>query len=178
MKRNLFCIACALLISTAAVAQDEPAKKKKGNTAGRNNPATAVLKQLQDVDLTAEQKAKIQEMAKKSVVEMRTLRKEAGITPELMKKRTAAVKELRESGTKPAEMLAAVSKKLDLTEAQVAALKTANEMRQKLVQGSIALLTEEQKAKLPKRLVRVANKSGEAKGKGQAKGKGKKKKVE
>ncbi len=178
MKRNLFCIAVALLMTTAVVAQDAPAKKKRANASGRNNAAAAVLKQLQDVELTAEQKAEIQTLAKKTMAEMRTLRQEAGITPELMKQRTAAVKELRESGTKPAEMSAAVAKKIGLSEAQAEALKKADAMRRGLITNVIALLTDEQQANLPKRMLRLAKKPGEAKGAGQPKGKGNKKKSE
>jgi hypothetical protein len=51
-------------------------------------------------------------------------------------------------------------------------------MRQSLTATTIALLTEEQKAKLPKRMQRLANKYGEASGAGQPKDKGKKKKTE
>lgn len=177
MKTNLLCIAFAVLMTTVAVAQDAPEKKKRQNAAGRNNPATAVLKQLQDAGLTEEQQAKIKEMAKKAMTEMRTVRKDAGITPELMKQRTEAMKELREGGTKPAEMFAAVNKKLGLSEEQAAALKKTDELRQGLLKGAMGLLSEEQKAKLPKRLTASKN-AGNANAKGQAKGKGKKKKSE
>lgn len=174
MNTKVLGLAFALLFSTVVVADDAPAKKKKRDGAGRKSAAANVLKQLKDVGLTDEQKTKIQALAKKSRAEMLAAREEAGITPELMKKRYAAMKELRESGKKPGEIFAAVNKQLDLNEAQVKALKQANTARTNLLKSAVALLTDEQKAKLPERLLKSTGKRGKGKGKG----KGKKKKAE
>lgn len=173
MNKTLLGLAFALLFTTITVGEDEPAAKKRKGAAGRNNPAGNVLNQLKDVSLTDEQKAEIQKLAKKSAAEIQAANKEAGITPQIMKDRAAAQKELKDSGKKPAEIFAAVNEKLGLNEAQVAALKNSNEKRAALLKSAVALLTDDQKAKLPERLVRLT-KAGNAKGKA----KGKKKKSE
>ncbi|MCS7468901.1 hypothetical protein NZK35_19790 [Stieleria sp. ICT_E10.1] len=176
LKKTLLGLACVLVLSTAAIAEDAPEKKRKNNTAARKAPAANVLNQLKDVGLTDEQKTEIQAMAKKTAAETQAALKEAGITPEIMKKRVAAQKELRESGKKPAEISAAINEKLGLTKDQIAGLKKSNAMRASLLKNAVALLTEDQKAKLPERLVKMTSRGDDAKGKG--KGKGKKKKAE
>lgn len=178
MNKTLLGLAFALLCTTVVVAEDAPEKKKRNNQgADRANAATAILKQLDAADLTDDQKAKIQELAKKSMTEMRAVRKEAGITPEIMKKRAAAQKELKDSGKNPAELMAAVNEKAGLTEAQAQAIKKSDASRKALLKGAFALLTDEQKEKLPKRLTRAIN-QGDGKKGDAAKGKGKKKKTE
>lgn len=174
MTQKLLCLACTLMFATMTIAADDAPAKKKGkkNAGQRAGVASTVLKQLQDVELTDEQKTKIQELAKKSMTDMRAVRKEAGITPELMKKRAEAQKELKAAGTKQSEMFAAVNKKVGMTEAQVAVLKKANESRQALLKQAIALLSDEQKAKLPKRMLQAGKKKP-----GNNAGKGKKKKA-
>ncbi|MCA9138536.1 MAG: hypothetical protein KDB00_17315 [Planctomycetales bacterium] len=178
MNKTMLGLAFALLCTTVVVAQDAPDKKKKSaDGAGRPNAAATILKQLKDAELTDEQTAKIQELAKKSMAEMRAIRKEAGITPEIMKKRTEAQKELKDSGKKPAEMFAAVNEKAGLNEAQIAAIKKTDASRAALLKDAVALLSDEQKAKLPKRVTQ-AGKQGDAKKADAAKGKNKKKKTE
>ena len=173
MSKKVLGLAFALMFTTVVVAQDAPEKKKKRAAAGGNNAVANVLKQLKDVGLTDEQKTKIEAMAKKSMTAMRAARKEAGITPELMKKRMAAQKELQKSGKKGAELIASVNEKAGLTEAQAKFFKKSTESRAALLKGAFALLTDEQKEKLPARIKRMAS-GGEEKGKG----KGKKKKAE
>jgi hypothetical protein len=175
MSKKVFGLAFALLFTTVVVAQDAPKQKKNRGAAGGNNAATNVLKQLKDVGLTDEQKTKIEAMAKKSMTDMRDARKEAEITPELTKKRMAAQKELQESGKKGAELIAAVNEKAGITESQAKFFKKMAESRTALLKGAVALLTDEQKEKLPQRVKRMA--SGEER-RGKGKGKGKKKKAE
>lgn len=171
MSTKILGLAFALLFTTVVVAEDAPAKKKK-DRAGRQSAAANVLKQLKDVNLTAEQKTKIQALAKKSRADMQAAREAVGITAAMMKKRYAAIKELKESGKKPAEIFAAVNKTMALTDAQAKVLKAANGSRADLLKNAVALLTDEQKAKLPEGLLKRATRGGDAKGKG----KGKKKK--
>ena len=151
-KRSLLrgiTLCCVLLIATTVVAQDKPKNAQKGK--GRN-PAASVLKQLGDLELTEEQTTKITAMAKESVVSMRKEREEAGLTTELMQKRTKLVQQLVKDGKKNLEAQAAANKELKLTEAQVAALKKSNGQRMEMMKKIVALLTDEQKAKLPQRL--------------------------
>lgn len=142
-------LSCVVLIATTIVAEDKPKNAKKGK--GRN-PAAGLLKQLGDLDLTEEQTAKITAMAKESMVAMRKEREEAGLTTEIMQKRTKMVQQMVKDGKKNAEAQAAANKELNLTEAQTAALKKSNGQRMEMMKKVVALLTDEQKAKLPKRL--------------------------
>ncbi|KAA5544593.1 hypothetical protein FYK55_09775 [Roseiconus nitratireducens] len=167
MKLNVVCLALAMTICTVANAQ-EPAAKKKGKQAGRNTPAALVTRQLKDVELTEQQKSKIQSMAKEAMAEMKSIREDAGLTPKLMKQRTEAAKALKDSEKKGDELVKAINEKAGLNEAQAAAFQKLNAVRQKLLKDSVALLTDDQKSKLPKRLV--------GKGPNGGKGKGKKKK--
>ncbi len=165
----------ALLMASVAVADDaEPAKKKKPGA--ERNPASQIMKQLKDVSLTEDQQTKLKALAKKSMGEMREIRKGAQITPELMKKRAEAAKELRASGKKGAELIAAINEKTGLTTEQAAALKKTDALRMGLKKAAIGLLSDEQKAKVPKRFLKIAvgKEPGDAAKKG--KGKGKKKK--
>lgn len=168
MNKTILGLAFAMLCTTVTAADDAPAKKKKGNR-GRNAPAAQLLKQLKDVELTDEQKTQIQALAKKSMGDLQAARKEAGITPEVMKKRAEAMKELRASDKKPADVVKAANEAAGLTESQVAFFKKQTEQRAALLKGAVALLTEEQKAKLPKRMTQARGKQGAGKGTGKRK---------
>ena len=68
-------------------------------------------------------------------------------------------------------VLPAFNEAAGLSEAQIAAIKKVSEARQKFQKDVLALLTDEQKEKLPEKLTRAANRGGE-----RAKGNKKKKK--
>ena len=165
-------LALALLIAIPAIAQDDAAakKKKKGNR-NQQNAASQVLKQLEALGLSDDQVAKIKELGKEVSAKMKQMRTDAGITAELTKKRAEVVKAMKESEKKGAELAAAINKEAGFSEAQTAALKSMNEVRQKFHQAVVGLLTDEQKEKLPARLKRLADSKGK---KGKGKGKGKK----
>ena len=167
MSTKIFCLAFAVMFASVAVADDEPAKKKRRATNPRNNMVTAVMKQLEKAELTDEQKTKIQELAKKSMAQLKEARQAAGITPELMKKRAAAMKELRETGEKKklVELTAEANKKAGVTEQQAEVFKKSNAARAALIKSAVALLSDEQKEKLPKQLLRGRNAGQQAKGK-------------
>ncbi len=168
---NVKCVVVALLaslITVPAVAEEEKAAKKKRNQGARKSAAVLVLKQLEPVGLTEDQIAKIKEIGAASTEKMKSIREEAGLTPEIMKKRAAAQKSLREAGKKGKDLAAAINEEAGLNEAQAAALVKINESRQKFHKDVIAILTDEQKEKLPAKLQRLTN-AGERKNKGQAK---------
>ncbi|GEM_PF-2237593 len=149
----------AVLLVTAAMvstgsAEDPPAKKKKkGNQQGAGRaPAAMLMKQLSDVELTEDQKAKIKEMGTELAAKMKTLRSEAGLTPALNKKMAEVGKAAREEDKKGAELRAAVNAAAGLSENQLAAMKQANELTQKFRKEMLAMLTDEQKAALPAQL--------------------------
>jgi hypothetical protein len=147
----------AALMVAPVIAQDGAKAKKKGNRGQRANATTQLLKQLEPVALTDEQVAKIKELGKVAVVKMKEARDKAGITAEVTKKRAAAAKSLKDSGKNRKEMQAAINKAAGLTEAQIAGWASVTESRRKFYKDAIALLSDEQKEKLPKQLQRAAN---------------------
>jgi hypothetical protein len=156
----------AAVMTVSVQGADEVAGKKEGKGAGQDqNVAAQLVKQLQDVNLTEEQTAKIKELGKAMAAKMKTLRDDAGITAELMKKRTDAQKALKDSGQKGKELAAAIDKEAGLSEAQAAAMAKIAALRQQFQREAIGLLTDEQKAKLPAALQRVIKAKGEARGK-------------
>ncbi|TWU07625.1 hypothetical protein [Stieleria varia] len=163
----------ALVLLTAlmvvpAFAADDAEKKGKGKGQGGGNVAAALIKKLEVVGLTDEQTEKIKEMGKKLAPEMKELTAAAKLTPELSKKLAAAQKEIREAGQiKGKEVMKAAHEKAGLTAEQSEAMGKLNEARMKFQASVLAMLTDEQKAKLPKTMQRGA---------AAAKGKGKKKK--
>ena len=164
-------VGAALLAAVMVVpvsAADDDAKKKRAGKRGQQNAATQLLKQLKEVGLTDEQVEKTKELGKTAAASMKQIRDDVGITAELTKKRAEVQKAMKDSGKKGKELVAAINKEAGLSDEQAAALIRVNQVRQKFHKDVIALLTDEQKTKLPERLQRAA-KAGE-------KGKGKKKK--
>jgi Spy/CpxP family protein refolding chaperone len=158
----------ALLISPVMAADEAKEKGKKGKGNRGASPATQLIKALEVVGLTDEQKTKIKEMGKEAGEMTKKLREEGGITNELMKKRSEAQKAVRESGVKGKEMQAAIAEKAGLTEAQVAAFTKLTAARTNFQKAAMALLTDEQKAKVPEKMQRLL-KGGNEKGKGKKK---------
>ncbi|MEM6469537.1 MAG: hypothetical protein AAF802_08185 [Planctomycetota bacterium] len=173
MKTRLVFLSLALLV-TPVVAQEATGKKKR--TRGRGNSANFVLKQFKDAELTDEQQAKVKELAKGFGESSMAMRKEAGLTDEVMKKRAAAQKELKDSGMKQKELTKAINEKAGLTTEQAEVLKKSNALRVQLMVKVFAMLIEEQQAKLPERIQTMAKRNAKADSKGEGKGKGKKKK--
>jgi hypothetical protein len=96
---------------------------------------------------------------------MKAMRDEAGITPELVKKRMEVQKSMKDSGKKGKELMAAVNEAAGYSETQTAALKQINDARVVFHTGVVALLTDEQKENLPERLQKMtkSGKDGDAK---------------
>ncbi|MEM0926540.1 MAG: hypothetical protein AAGJ83_10920, partial [Planctomycetota bacterium] len=169
MKSHLLCLTIALLVSPA-VAQET---KKRDRAGGRMNPANFVLKQFKEADLTDEQEAKIKELAQAYGKETLAMREKVGLTAEIMKKRAAAQKELKESGLKAKELAQAVNEKAGITKEQAAVLQKSNTLRIQMIVKAYAMLTADQQGKLPERIQTTATKEpAKGKGKGKKKGKG------
>ncbi|MEL6109453.1 MAG: hypothetical protein AAFU85_25880 [Planctomycetota bacterium] len=172
MKFQPLVLILALMVSPA-VAQGAAQKKKK--KARGNNGTAQLMRQFKDIEFTDEQKAKVDTLAKEAAAAMKAAREEAGITAEMLKKRAAAQKEIREaskeSEKKPAELMKAVNEKAGFTEKHAEGMKKANQIRQKLVKDVVAMLSDEQKAKAPEKLIQAANRKP-------AKKKGKKSKAD
>jgi hypothetical protein len=146
-SRILVC-ALALMFVSSSFAEDAP--KKKGKQAkGAKGPATAMMSKLTAaVDLTAEQKDKLEKAATELNTTMATLRAE-GLTPDLNKKKGEAMKKAREEGKKGKDLEAAVVASLNLTEAQQSAMKKAGEAQSTFQKTVAMILTDEQIAALP-----------------------------
>lgn len=164
--RMLSLVAVAAMMVCPAFAADEAKKEKKGKRDGaRQNVAMVLMKQLADVGLTDDQTTQIKELGKKATAEMKAIRDEAGFTPELTKKLAEAQKSMRDSDKKGKDRMAALHEAAGLNEAQIASIKKVNEARMKFQKDVVALLTDDQKAKLPERMTKAANRGGQAKGK-------------
>ncbi|MGB7326546.1 MAG: Spy/CpxP family protein refolding chaperone [Rubripirellula sp.] len=161
--KMLGAIVMAAVLAAPAIADDADdaqSKKKKGQNRGRS-AAAQIIKQLESVNLTEDQTAKIKELGKAADASMKTLREEAGLTPELMKKRMEAQKSVRESGKKGKEAAAAVNEAAGMTTEQSDAFTKMNEARTKFQKSVVALLTDEQKEDLPKAMLRTDKPAGE-----------------
>ncbi len=140
-------------------ADDTKGAKKDRKKQQRSAMATQLIKRLQEVKLTDDQVAKIKELGKVAGVKSKEIREQAGITQEIIKKRAEAQKSLKDSGKKGKQLQAAINEQAELTEQQAKAMNELAELRSKLQQDAIALLTDDQKQILPKRLQRAAKNS-------------------
>lgn len=164
MKSRLFGAAMmAAIIAVPVFAQDDAATKKGKGKRAQQDVAAQLIKQLEEVKLTDEQVAKIKELGKKANTGMKTLRDEAGITPELVKKRTEAQKSLKDSGKKGKELTAAINEAAGFSTAQAAAMEKVAAARVAFQKEVIKMLSDEQKEKLPQVLKRVAETAPKAK---------------
>lgn len=166
----------ALITIPAFAADDEKTKKKKKGNRGQNNAGAQLLKQLQDVGLSDEQMAKVKELGKDVSAKMKKIRDDAGITLDMTKKRQEVAKAMADSEKKGADLVEAINKEVGFTEAHKKALKMANEVRMEFHKSVVALLDDDQKAKLPTRMKRFAG--GQKDKKKGGKGKGNKSKKE
>lgn len=145
-------LALVTLIAVPAVAQEQQKNKKKSD--GVSSMVIDILKMLEPVGLTADQVAKVTEMAKSADVQAKSIRASAGITPEVVKARMEALKAARESGKTGKELMAAIDDASGLSADQIAAFVKLRKAQEELEKKAIAMLTEEQKAKLPKKPTR------------------------
>jgi hypothetical protein len=132
-------------------AKKETAKKETAKPAdGKKRAAVAnpMVKAVEGLTLTAEQKPKVEEAVKEFTETILALRKE-GLTQELSKKKGDAAKAAREAGKKGRELEAAVMSTIDATDEEKALLKKAEEANAKLAKTMGSVLTAEQIATLP-----------------------------
>lgn len=175
--KSIAAVALAALLVAPVMAQDEAKAKNKDKKKGGGSAAMQLIKQLGPVGLTEDQTNKIKEMGKASMEALNKMKEEAGITTEVMKKRAEASKAVKESGKKGKEMAAAIAEKAGLSKEQMEVFGKMNTARQKLQREVVAMLTDEQKAKLPEKMQRLM-KAGGKKASGKKGGAKKKKKAE
>lgn len=127
----------------------KPAEEKKpADEKKRAAVANPMLKAVEGLTLTSEQKPKVEEAAKEFTETILALRKE-GLTQSLNKKKADAAKAAREAGKKGRELEAAVMATIDATDEEKALLKKAEEATAKLAKAMASVLTAEQIATLP-----------------------------
>jgi hypothetical protein len=161
MKSKLFgAVLMAAVMAVPVFAQDAATKKRKGQARGQQTMSAQLLKQLEELKLTEDQVAKIKELGKTMDAKAKALRDEAGITPELMKKRAEAQKSLKDSGKKGKDLMAAVNETAGFNEAQTAAMQKINEARTAFQKQVVAMLSDEQKEKIPEALKRAVSGRG------------------
>jgi cell division protein FtsN len=127
-------------------AQDNKVAKKKAN------PAAGLLKKVDDLDLTAEQKEKIEAIKKEHVPKVEAAAKKVNdaLTPEQRKARQEAQKAAKQAGKKGKEAEAEAIAAMKLTEEQKkaydAAQKELTEATNALRSALASVLTDEQKS--------------------------------
>lgn len=158
MKKTLTtCLMLALVACTSlslAADGEKKAKAQKGRRGRRVQPAVQVP---QGIELSAEQKKQVAAINKKYAPKMAALAKktQALLSEEQRKARAAAFKANREAGKKgkaAQDAIAAASKLSDEQKKEMATIQKERAGIRKEAQGEfVALLTPEQKSKLPKR---------------------------
>lgn len=159
-----FCALMFLAVASPAMAQEpkKPAAAKKPAGANQRAVNSPLLKAVEGLELTADQKAKVKVIGKEFTETMQGLRKK-GLNQSLTKQRTEAVKKAREAGKKGVNLADEVLATMSITDEQKAVLKQASEAQAKLQEGLAAVLTKEQIAALPQQmkatLTRAANRA-------------------
>ena len=153
MKRTLqglLVLTLAVVLAMPAMAAEEKKKKKRGRK------APAAVKVPKGIVLTADQKKQVAVINKEFAPQLLEIGKKLReiITPEQRKARYAATKKAKADGKKGKEVRAAVNAAVEITAEQKKALVEANKARQAITKAArakfVAILTAEQKAKLPK----------------------------
>ena len=108
----------------------------------------SIVKRFAKADLTAQQKAEIEKIAKTHGVRIAEARKVMGLTPEQRAARNAAGKKAREAGKKGKELQAAIVAAADLTKEQIAAREAVQSLTREVAKAATAVLTPEQKEKV------------------------------
>lgn len=145
MTKTLLPLALALLVAAPLSAAGT---KTKSYT---NRLVTSQLKKLQKADLTAEQVTKIKELVTKFAEKAAPLYQKSAYTPEQKKAYAEAIKKAKAEGKIGKELSAAYKSAVKLTAGQTAARKQVQDAYSAMMKEIVGMLTDEQKAKLPKK---------------------------
>ena len=152
-KPLLILVAIAVFCVVALPGEAQDQKKKNAKKAAKGPDPLA--KMLSGIDLTAEQQAKVGELKKEYGPKLADLQKRRFevMTPDRRKVEKEAKKLAKDAGKKGKEAKAAVEEALGLSPAErdrVASIqKEEQALRAQLTEQARALLTAEQKARLP-----------------------------
>lgn len=170
--RTLLALSLVAVLAVTSFADEKP-KGKKGK--GGGNPMVAKLMTgLKEVGLSDDQMTKVKAAADKFQGVNKELRA-AGLTQDLNKKYSEAMKEAREAGLKGKEI--AAKAKESISEEEAAMLDKMQVAMTEMKKAVAGVLTEEQMAALPEGVRKqLQTRGGKGAGKeGAGKGKGKKK---
>jgi colicin import membrane protein len=148
-----------------AAAKKAAAKKRAPGAQAVN----ALLKRLSAAELSDEQVAKIKEIAKEYAPKLVEARQKQGLSKEQVAARKAALEKANADGIKGKARAEAVAKAVNLSEDQKAAQAQVREVLAALNKAALAVLTDEQRAKIaPKRAAKKGGAKKPAKKKVQA----------
>lgn len=142
--RTLMILALAVLIAAPLSAADK--KKKKGKKGRKAPVAVRVPKGL---ELTGEQKEQVAALNKEYGPKLAAARKKLALTPEQQKAGAETRKKNKEEGKKGKVANKAVLDAQNLSDEQKEAQKEQRKLRTEVRGKFLALLTPEQKAKVP-----------------------------
>lgn len=151
MKSILNLLVLTILAGVVApvFAAEEPAKpKQRQREARQRKQQMGPLGPVMKLDLTSEQKEKIEAIRKAHMPALRELNKKVGMTPELRKKMMEINKEGRSQGLKGKKLQEFVAEKSPLSAEQKEAQAEVQKATAKLREEVGALLTDEQREKL------------------------------
>ena len=161
-------VSLTLLIGVVASADDglKPAAKEAGRGRGKNAPVVRRLMQpFKAVEMADEQKTMVMAKAGQTATKIAEEQEEHGITMEVIKARSEAVKAMKDSELKGKEKQAAIDKEAGLSDEQSEGMREVTEMTKSFQKEVFAMLSDEQKASLPDRLVKQLGSKGKAGGK-------------
>ena len=166
---NVFKLLLTLTLSitlTSAARSDEAAKsKKKSKTPGF---VTKLITDLKPIGLTEQQSESVIALGQKINSEIQRMRKDADVSPDLVKKYNEAAKAMKDSTESSEFKTASINEKAGVTAEQGEAIGRMSKLKTNYYLKIGTLLTNEQKEKLPKQ---VARKLSEKKKKGNGKNK-------
>lgn len=157
LLRAALCLLVALVFSAAGLlgadADTAPNAKQK---AKKSRGADSAWKMPAGIELTSDQQTKLEDLKKQfapKLEEVRNLRRSV-MNPDRRKAEAEARKTAKAAGKKGKEARTMVQDALHLSDAEKAQLadveKSDRELRRQISEAKRALLTDEQKAKLPK----------------------------
>lgn len=149
---GLLAVVCA--VSAMNVQAQEKKKKKGADRAAAPRAINQLKGQLEKLDLTAEQKTKVEEILKTHAPKLEAAQKKAdeALSPEQRKARAEALSKARGEGKKGKELQESVNEAVKATDEQKSKMASANKELQEATQALrkevVGVLTAEQKAKL------------------------------
>jgi Spy/CpxP family protein refolding chaperone len=162
--RVVLILAVALLMALPVLAQEK--KKREGKRGGPGFDPLAMM--LRDLNLSDEQKAKVEDVKKEFGPKLAEVRKKMDgvFTEENKKDRAEAEKAAKDAGKSPREVAAAARDAVKLTDEQKTKLaevrKTMEEVNKDMREKVMSILTPEQKEQVEKRIAEM-KKRGEGK---------------